>query len=572
MSKKIAWLLIITLLFSLSFVGCSKNEEKASTNNQSNVENSGANTKTDNGSQQQSSDAKKIASEQVFRYNITGEPTILDPAHYRDSMTGNIIYAIYEPLLRVSPNDKGWEPGLAKDFKVSEDNLVYTFTLRKDAKWEDGTSITAKDVECSYRRIVDPATASRKAFDFYFIKNGEAVNKGEMAVEEYGVKSINDYTVEITLEKPLDYFINLITQPSFGVVHKATTEEHGEYYGTETEKTMASGPFKVQEWAHDSKVILVKNENYWDAENVSLENIEISMATDSNTIVGLYKTDQLDYMDVQTDYLKEFKNTPEFNRQSNTSVKFVEFNPNKEFLNNLKIRKALALTVDRKIFVEKVLANGDLPAYGLVPPEIRGKDNGEFREQNGDLIIDVGEDPSVVEEAKKLFEEGLAEIGKTKEDFAQVEMLCIDSANHKRLAQAIQQMWKKNLEVEVKLVPLQIKMLIPILESGDFQILIGGGRKAPINDPADFIDFIYNEGKWDNEEYKELIEKSRETVGNERMDYLMKAEKAVMEYAIFIPQNFQTANYVVRKGVEGLRRYPVGVTFDWKYIKIYEVK
>lgn len=549
MYKKLSLLLSTVLVISMFLTGCG-----------------GGSKATDN-----SGDNRKLAADQILRVSINDEPTSMDPAHYRDDLTGNIIYAVNEPLLRISNDEKGWEPGIATDYKVSDDKLTYTFMLRKDAKFADGNPIKAEDVVYSYRRIIDPKTASRKAFDFYFIKNGEAVNKGKMPVEQYGVKALDDYTVEISLEKPLDYFISLLTLTSFGVVEKSAVEQFGEYYGTEAEKTMSSGPFKIESWKHDSMVVLAKNENYWDAKNVTLNRIEINIVKDSNTLIGMYKTGQLDYMDVGADYLNEFKNTPEFKSLPTASVSFIEFNPNKDFLNNIKIRQALALTINRKLYVENILKNGDTPAYGLVPPGIKGKNGGEFREQNGNLFSDSGVDPANNDKAKKLLDEGLKEIGKTKDELNKyLKMHCIDSPNHKRLAQAIQQMWKENLGVNVQLVPLQVKMLIPILEKADFQILIGGGRLAPVNDPSDFIDFVYNENKWNDAEYKKLIEKSRETVGDERMDYLMKAEKMLVENAVFVPQNFKTSNYVIRKGVDGFRRYGSGVMFDYKHVKIYE--
>ena len=394
-----------------------------------------------------------------------------------------------------------------------------------------------------------------------------------MSIDEYGVKAIDEYTVEITLEKPLDYFIELMKTPSFGVVQKASVEANKDLYGTGNGKLIASGPFKLKDWQHDSKVILEKNENYWDAANVSLNRIEVSMIKDGNTTVGMFKTGELDFMDVSPDFKSEFESKPEYVSMPRASVQFIEFNPNKAYLENLNIRKALSMTINRDVYVNNILKNGSKAAFGLVPYGIKGKDNGDFREQAGNVIHDISEKPEYGEEAKKLLDKGLEEIGKTKEDMTkELTMHCIDSAGAKRLAQAIQQMWKENLGVEISLIPLQTKMLMPILEGQTFDIVVGGGRVAPVNDPADFIDFVYNEGKWDNKEFKDLIEKSREAVGDERMDYLMKAEKVLLENAVFIPQNFSGQNFITRPGVEGLRVYPANTRLDFKYIKVYDVK
>ncbi len=508
------------------------------------------------------------ADDNVFKINIPQEPSILDPAHFRDDNATSIIYAIHEPLFRVAKDSRDWEPGLATDFTVSDDRLVYTIHLRKDAVWEDGTPITAEDVVYSLRRGVDPKVASEKAFDYYDIKNGEAVNKGELPLEEYGVKAIDDATIEITLERPIDFFIDLLKRPGFAPVQKAAGERLKDLYGTDVGKVVASGPFKLKSWEHDATIVLEKNDAYWDAQNVSLDGVLITLAKDANAITGLYKTGELDFMIVDTDFLPEFKDSPEFHSIPLVRVSFIEFNPNKEFLNNIKIREALSIAFNRKIYVENVLANGALPAYGMIPPGIKGKDGGDFREQAGNLVTDMALDPSAAERARKLLEEGLQELGKTREDMAQgLEMYCVDRPSSKKLAQAIQHMWRKTLNVEIKVVPMQVKMLIPLLMNGGFQMVVGGGRTGVTTDPSYFIDFIYYEGKWDDPVYTDFITKSFETTGDERIDYLMKAEKYVLDQFVFIPQNFPVANYVLKENIEGFRRPVIGIQYDFKYIQ-----
>ena len=358
-------------------------------------------------------------------------------------------------------------------------------------------------------------------------------------------------------------------RPGFAPIQKAAGEKYGNLYGTDVGKVVSSGPFKLSVWEHDAKIVLVKNKNYWDADNVHTDKINISLAKDTNAIVGMYKTGELDFMEVVADFIPQFKNSSEYHTSPMARVNFIEFNPKQEYLNNIKIREALSIAFNRKEYVEKVLNTGDKPAYGLVPPGIRGKDGGDFAAQTGKLVSDMSTDPNAAEKARKLLKEGLAEIGKTKKDMENnVKMLCVDRPTSKKLAQAIQQMWYKTLGLNLPVVPMQVKMLIPLLMNGNFQMVVGGGRTGVTRDPAYFIDFIYNEHKMNDPVFNKMMEDSFVAKGNKRIDILMKAEKYVLSKFVYIPQNFTTAHYVLKPYVKGFRRYPTTVMYDFKYIDI----
>ena len=402
--------------------------------------------------------------EKVFRLNIAQEPSVLDPYQFRDDNATSLMYALHEPLLRISQNSKGWEPGLATEYTVNDEATVYTFKLRQNAKWADGKPITAEDIVYSFQRAIDPGFASPKAFDYYDILNAEEIFTNEAAMSSLGVKAVDDYTVEFTLKRPVDYFLDLILMPGFAPIQKEAGESYKELYGTAVEKIMSSGPFVITEWQHDASITMVKNENYWDAANVNLDKIEVSLIQDSNAVSGMYMVGDLDFMEVNPDYLSMYQGKEDFYTMPQTRVSFIEFNPNVEFLNNIKIREALSIAFNRKSYVDDVLATGDLPAYGMIPPGVRGKDGGDFRAQAGDLVVDAASDPDASIRAARLFQEGLAEIGKTVEDMeAEIEMYCVDAPDHKKRAQAIQQMWKATLGVNILVVPMQVKMLIPLL-------------------------------------------------------------------------------------------------------------
>lgn len=559
--RSISILMVLMLVLSTMLVGCNSNDE--ATNNNEPVANS-ENNSTETEEVQVAPDV-----EQVFRINIGQEPQILDPFQFRDDMSTSLIYALHEPLFRISDNADGYEPGLATSFEANTDNTVYTVKLRENAKWQDGSDITADDVVYSFRRAVDPAFGSEKAFDYYVIDGAEEVVNGEVAVDTLGVKKVDDYTVEFTLDKPMDYFIHFMVMPGFAPIQEEAGEEYKDIYGTNPDKIVSSGPFVITDWAHDATITLEKNANYWDADSVTLEKVEVSLILDGNTIASMYGVGDLDYMEVGADYIPLFKDDPGFDVRSQVRVSFIEFNPNIEFLNNIKIREALSLTFDRIAYVEHVLQSGDMPAYGLIPPGMTGLTGGDFRNQAGDQVQDMGNDPQAIERAKTLLNEGLAELGKSKEDMeAFIEVLCVDSPGAKKNAQAIQQMWAENLGLNLTVTPMQVKMLIPMLMDGTFHCVVGGGRTAQTPDPAYMVDFIYYEGKWDDPVYTEMMEKAFEQVGDERIQTLMAIESYVLDKYVFIPQQFGMASSVIQDNIAGFKTYPLTLQYDFKYVKI----
>lgn len=270
---------------------------------------------------------KKLAEEQVLRLTMGGEPTILDPYQIQDDNAQPVNYAIHEPLFRIAGEDgKEYEPGLATEVKSNEDATVFTVTLRQGAKWQDGTEFTAEDVVYTLQRAVDPEFASPNANDFFMIKNAEAIVKGEMDKAEIGVKALDDYTVEFTLERTMDYFVDYLKTPGFAPIQKEAGEAHKDLYGSEADKTVASGPFVLDEWVHDNSITLAKNENYWDAENVTVEKVELSITSDKNAIQGMFQTGDIDIRKVGNDELEQYKDDPTLTTIKRLSSSFIEFN------------------------------------------------------------------------------------------------------------------------------------------------------------------------------------------------------------------------------------------------------
>lgn len=532
----------------------------------------------------------------VLRTIIGGNPTILDPIMFRDANANAIIAATHEPLVRFDDTGMGYEPGLAETVEPNEDFTVWTFTLREGLVWSDGTPITADDVVYSFQRPLNPEMASPNVNDFFMIKNARAIYESrtsedaeELSYDELGVVALDEHTVEFTLEGPVEYFIDYIRTPVFTPVQRALAEELGELYGTDYDQIVCSGPFILTSWEQEVLLTLEKNDLYWDADTVKVDVVEANLIKDANTMLSMYDTGEIDFMQVSQEIANSgrYENVQEL-RKLGTQI--IQFNSHEEidgvelnYFKNAKIREALALTFDREAFVNDVVKQPKGAAYGIVPYGMRGKDGGDFREQQGDLVYDMSNFPGgefdgktyeagkegAIARAKDLFAEGLEELGRTKEQFEQeAEFVLPNSPATVTNCEAMQAMWRQYLDVNVMMKPLEMANLMPYILSGTYQALIGGGPTGTTYDPGEFLGFIYNENQWESNEYRELWERMLGATGDERMDLIMEAEKMACDAYLYIPTTFRYLNYVQRENVVGLRQFSVGLEYDYKYVEI----
>lgn len=537
----LAVLMVLTALIA----GCSKKE---------NTQNNNTNT-----AQEQKKD------EQVLHMNLGDEPPLLDPQKSTDQISFWILNDTLEGLVRLNKEGKVEKgSGLAEDWDISQDGLTYTFHLR-DAKWSDGTPITAHDFEFAWKRALDPKTASEYAYQLFYLKNGEKFNAGKATADEVGVKALDDKTLEVTLERPAPQFLGLTAFTTYLPAQKAAFEKYGDKYGSSPDTMVYSGPFIIKEWIHEQKMVLAKNPNYWDKDSVKLDEIDFDMVKDNNTIVQNYDAGQYDETIVPGDYIDKYKDSPEFNRMVLATTWYLEFNNKNKIFSNKNIRKAFTLAIDRKAFADNVLKNGSVPALAFVPNLIPGEKE-EFRKEGGDYFKD-----NDVETAKKLLAQGLKELGLTK--LPKIKFVGGDTDTAKKHTQALQEFWKKNLGVDVELVNVAFKVRLDMMNKGDFDIVYAGWG-ADYNDPMTFMDLWVtgggnNDAGYSNPEYDKLIEKAKSTNDTAvRMKAMHDAEKILMDDMPIGPLYFLGRGHVQKPYVKGLVKFPVGVDYEWKWTYI----
>ncbi len=553
MKKLLAYLLVLVLVVGV-FAGCTNNTDVP------------ANENEEEGNQEiEKTEVEK--EEMVLTFNLGDDVRTLDPALNSALNAGNVILNMYEGLMRLDEKEKAI-PGIAKDVKISDDGLKYTFYLR-DAKWSDGKDVTAYDFEYAWKRALSPETASEYAFQLYYIKNGEKYHKGEIDAEEVGVKALDDKTFEVELENPTSYFLELTAFYTYFPVRKDIVEKDPEGWAINPETAISNGPFKLDEYSRGDKIVLVKNENYYDAERVKLDKINMVMLPDGATALTAYENDEVHILDdiPAQETARISAESDEYQIRPYLANYYYVINIHKEPMDDIRVRKALSLAIDRKAITTSILKGGQKPATGFVPPGLNDANGNDFRETAGDYYIDPNK--AQIEEAKALLAEAGYPDGK---GFPKIEFLYNTSEGHKAIAEAVQEMWKDNLGIDIELQNQEWAVFQNTLVEGNFTI----GKANWFGDYVDPMTFLdlwtsdagKNLAKWKNEEYDKLIEKAKKTTGEERYNAMYEAEKLLMEDVVVIPLYYYIDDLMVKDYVKGVKKSMLGYFyFDETYIE-----
>ncbi|MGG1658542.1 peptide ABC transporter substrate-binding protein [Brevibacillus sp. NRS-1366] len=494
--------------------------------------------------------------EQVLRLNME-EPATLDPTYAEDTTSGAVIRAIYDGLTRL---DENGEPinSLAQDMKLSDDKLTYTFTLR-DAKWTNGEPVTAHDFEFSWKHALDPKTGSPASYNYYSIKNAQAFTSGKAKAEDVGVKAVDDKTLHVTLEHPTPFFPTLAS--FLPPVNKKVVEANPDW-ANDPKTLVTNGPFKLETWAHKNKIILVKNEAYWEKDVVKLERIEFSMISDTNTELSMFENKDLDWAGgpisgLPVDAVAPLKQEGKLKTKPKATSYYIRFNTERPPFTNVKVRKAFAYAINRQEIADNIGQAGQTPLMGITPITASLKPEGFFADNQQ-------------EEAKKLLVEGMTELGMAK--LPPITYLYNTSDRNKAIAETLQATWKNVLGVDVKLLNKETKVYLDDQEQGKFEITRSSWT-ADYNDSINFLQkFIEkysssNITRWHSPKYTELIKQSYvQTDPAKRNQILLEAETLLMD-EMPLTGIFSDVNaWVQDDKVKGVRIDPLSkVDFKWAY-------
>ena len=484
------------------------------------------------------SNVENAIEDKILHFGLGSEPQYLDP-HLASSVSAhNVIIALIEGLVSEDPKTLKPLPGVAESWDISEDGLLYTFHLRKNAKWSNGDPVTAHDFVYSYRRILNPNLASQYASMLHGLKNARKYHEEGLKWEEakVGAVAIDNHTLQLTLENPTPYFLELLNHYSWFPAHPPTIKKFDAFEKQGTPWTrpgnyVGNGPFILSEHKVNSVIEVKKNPNYWDAETVSLEAIRFYPIESADTEERAFRSGFLHLTQTvspdRIDFLKQ--NHPEIiHFEPYLGTYFYRFNLEEPPFDDVRVRLAFNLATDRQAIVEKVTKGGQVPARCFTPPGTGGfSPESRFRF-----------DP---QKAKALIQDYLDEKG--LKSLPKIELKYNTSEGHKKVAEALQGMWKNHLGAEIQLLNMEWKVFLSTIEKRDFSL----ARAGWIGDYVDANTFLHmwrtgdghNNTGWSNARYDELLElAAKESDSEKRFSYFEECEKLLSEHAPILPIYF----------------------------------
>lgn len=483
----------------------------------------------------------------VYNRGSAAEPESLDPHKTSTTYEGHILRDMFLGLVTEDANSEVI-PGAAESWTVSDDGLVYTFKMRQGAKWSDGSPVTAEDFVYALRRLQDPKTAAEYAQMTQKIKNGKEVNAGTVPVDQLGVKAIDANTLEITLIAPTPYFLEVLTHQSTYPIHKASVDKFGADW-VKPGNLVSNGAYTLAEWVPNDHIKLVKNPNFYDAANVKIDVVNYIPTEDRSSAMKRYEAGELDsYDDLPTEQLADLK--AKFGDQVRVApylgTYYYAIKNDKKPLDNVELRNAISMAIDRDFIAEKVWGNSMSPAYSMVPPIVEGYKS-SLAAYADKSQLDREEDATKI----------LEKLGYGPKNPLKLEIRFNTSENHKNTAVAIQEQLKP-LGIEISLLNTDTKTHYTYLqEKGDFD-LGRAGWIADYKDPETFLEISlkadsHNYSNFDNAKFEELMKAATAAGGKpeERFKLLAEAEKVLIDEVGTIPLLYYNYHNIVSPKLTG---------------------
>ena len=485
--------------------------------------------------------------QQILLIGNGADPEDLDPQVTTGLPEHHIHMALFEGLVNSDPEDLHPIPGVAERWEISDDGLRYTFYLRSDARWSNGDPVTAQDFLFSYRRMLTPGFGAEYAYMLYVVKNAELYHQGKLTdFSKVGFEALDTRTLRISLKAPTPYFLSLINHNSWYPVNPSTILRFGPMDRRGTRWTrpgnhVGNGPFILEDWNFGDVVVVKKNPHYWDSERVTLKEIRFYAIENQITEERNFRSGQLHLTStVNLNSMERLRRERPDHLQLHAwlGTYYYLLNTKVPPLDQQKVRLALNLAIDRSAIVENITQGGQLPAYHFTPPNTAGYTARARLSEDDEL-------------ARKL----LAEAGYPNgEGFPALPLLYNTSEAHRPIAEAIQDMWKRNLNIEVTLENQEWKVYLQSRRNGDFAIARAGWI-GDYNDPNTFLDLLtstsgINDSGWSHPDYDSLIARAGRTLDPaERYELFQQAESILIDQLPIIPIYFSVRTYLKQPSV-----------------------
>ncbi len=496
-----------------------------------------------------------------FAFNNGSEVSSLDPHAVTGIPEGRVLQFLYEGLVVSHPETLEPLPGVAQSWEVGPGGKRYRFHLRGDARWSNGDRVTAQDFEWSFRRLLDPETGSSYAYQLWLVRGAKAYStqvddagRTTFPWEQVGIRALDEGTLEVVLEHPAPYFLRLLTHHSLMPVHRASAEAARERWPDDwqvrwlsPDRMVTNGPFTLLERRLHDRLRMGKSSTYWDAPRVAMNTVDILAIEHANTALNLYMAGDIDWIErVPTNVVPLLLEREDFAPAPYLGVYFYRLNVTRPPLDDVRIRRALALMIERKKLCDNVLKAGQLPAYSFVPPGLEGYSPMEL------------ERPRSVAGTVRLARSLLGEAGfpPSTTRLPEMELHYNTGELHRDVAEVVADTWRQAIRVRTRFSVQEFKVFLDTQSSLDYDI----SRSSWIGDFADPVNFLEifttgnenNRTGWSNEQYDRLLELAGgEPDPEERVRFLLAAERILMDELPVIPIFFYVSQNLVNPRLGG---------------------
>lgn len=564
--KKVLALVLSAALVVSAFAGCGGKSSSSTTSTESIAASESSAESTESTASGDSTPAasgdataiftpKTVDAAKTISLNAGMEPTGLNTLISTYSIEFALFKHMYENLVTLDDDDNT-APGAAESWDYDEDTLTYTFHLRKDGVWTNGDPVTAKDFEFAWSQALNPDVASDYAYFLYFIKNAEKYFNGEVTWDEVGVKVVDDYTLEVTLEQPTPYALFLFSFGTLAPINQRFYEAVGaDLYSTEAQYFCTNGPFALTEWSHNDKIVMQKNDAWHGAADVEVEEIDWKIITDANAALSSFLAGDLDMVGLGTGELIKQATAAGATIQSYTdgTAFYIYFNNNDQYLSNVNLRRALFNAIDEQKEIDTVWQNDNESMTSFTAPGVSAADGTPFAGKVGELYAPSRDQ----EKAKEYLATALSELGCTVDDLsAHLSIDCGDSATSIAEASFYQEQWRQVLGIEVAVNSMITKQGSQNRKTGNYVMSVTGWG-PDYNDPNTFLDLWVTDGGnnqtgFSNERYDELIDlASKETDLEKRESYFIECEQIIADQLPIGPAFWRAPSYACSDKIKG---------------------
>lgn len=487
------------------------------------------------------------AEQQVFVRNINTEPASIDPQLVEESAGSEIVNDLFEGLFSLDGEGK-LVPAGALSYEVDQSGTVYTFKLRPEAKWSNGDPVTAADYVYGWQRAADPKTASQYSWfiELMGLKNAGDVLQGKLPPSELGVKALDEHTLQVTLKSPTSFFLKTLAHYTTFPAHKATIEKFGQEW-VKPGNIVSNGAYVLKEWTPNERLIAERNPSYWNNAKTVINKVLYLEIASETAGYNRYRSGELHYTTYPLEQYRKIKQESpgELVNVPILASYYYVFNTKRKPFDDVRVRRALSLAIDREVITDKILGQGQIAAYSFTPPIVDGF---ELKKPESQLMTKAAR----IEKAKALLTEAGYGPGKP----LSVDILYNTNEGHKRIALAVASMWKQNLGVNAVLNNMEWKTMVSTLNEGDFNVSRYGWN-GDYNDASTFLDIMSssssaNSGQWKSTEYDALLAKAHDSMdAAERTRLYQEAEALIDKEAPIAPIYFSVKSRLLKPFVKG---------------------